>query len=51
MKRLIRRIKNVGKPRELSVREFKRLKRVIKTDYLGREIDYDALLYEFPGKT
>lgn len=51
MKRLIRRIKSVGKLKELSVREFKRLKRLIKNRFIGREIDYEALLYDFPGKT
>ena len=36
---------------KFSVRETKRLKRLIKHRFGGNEIDYESLLYEFPGKT
>ena len=50
LKRLIRRIKAVFSRTTFSVRERKRLKKIIKKDYIGRSIDYEEVLQEFPGK-
>lgn len=50
VKRLIRRIKAIQTRTDFSVRERKRLKKIIKKAYIGKSIDYEAVLYEFPGK-
>ena len=51
LKRLVRRIKNVRNRTAFSVRERKLLKRIIKQQYVGKALDYDRILYDFPGKS
>ncbi|CAI2382750.1 unnamed protein product [Moneuplotes crassus] len=36
---------------EFSFREIKKLKKILRKDYNFGEIDYDKVIYEFPGKT
>ena len=49
--RLFNRISAVCKLSNFSVREMKLLKRIVKKEFSGIPIDYERVLYEFPGKT
>lgn len=49
--RLIQRIRNIIYSAKFSVRDIKKLKRIVKKEYKGSAIDYDRLVYEFPGKS
>lgn len=48
-KLLLQRIQNLSK-RGYSAREMKLLKLILKRDYNDTNVDYDAILYHFPGK-
>jgi hypothetical protein len=50
IKNLLFRIKNLC-GREFSVRELKMLKKLLKKKYKYEKIDYNDLIYEFPGKS
>lgn len=49
--RLVERIRAVSQLTKFSVREMKKLRRIIKKEYKGKDIDYEKLVYEFPGKS
>ena len=49
--RLIQRIRNIICKAKFSVRDMKKLKRIVKKEYKDKGIDYDRLIYEFPGKS
>ncbi|CAI2374502.1 unnamed protein product [Moneuplotes crassus] len=48
--KLLARIKTLCNP-EFSFREMRKLKKIIKRIHNQEEIDYNDLIYEFPGKT
>lgn len=48
---LVNRVKTLFKFSEFSVRELKLLKSLIKKQYKGKEVNYEKLMEEFPGKT
>lgn len=48
---LVNRVKTLFKFNEFSVRELKLLKRLVKKQYKAKEINYEKLLEEFPGKS
>jgi hypothetical protein len=50
IRNLSKRIKTLCTQRPMSVRERKFLKKIIRRDYEGTEINYNKLLEEFPGK-
>ena len=49
-KHLVKRIQHLCK-REMSVREIKLFKKLVKRDYKNKKVNFDKLLYHFPGKT
>ena len=51
IRHLVIRIQSLFKRSKFSVREFKLMRRILRTQYKDREIDYDKLLENFPGKT
>lgn len=50
VKNLIIRIKSLIN-RDFSIREMKNLKRIIKKDYKYKKLDFEKIIYDFPGKT
>ena len=49
-KHLVKRIQHLCK-REMSVREIKLFKKLVKRDYKNHQVNFEKLLYHFPGKT
>ncbi|CAI2360221.1 unnamed protein product [Moneuplotes crassus] len=49
-KNLVYRVKKLSN-KKFSFREVKALKRIIKKEYQDKPIDYDKVLYHFPGKS
>ncbi|CAI2360040.1 unnamed protein product [Moneuplotes crassus] len=47
---LVERVKNLS-DKKFSFREIKTLKRIIKKEYRHKPLDYEKILYHFPGKT
>lgn len=50
-RRLLSRIKLIQENILFSVRDIKYLKRVLKKEYRNKVVDYDKVLFDFPGKT
>ncbi|CAI2377215.1 unnamed protein product [Moneuplotes crassus] len=50
MKNLVQRIQSLYK-KDFSVREIKTLKQIVKKEYEYKNLDYDKIIYHFPGKT
>jgi hypothetical protein len=50
VKNLIIRIKSLIN-RDFSIREMKNLKRIIKKEYKYKKLDFEKIIYDFPGKT
>lgn len=51
IKELIRRIESLHNNQEFSVRDLKSFKKIVKPQIKTGTIDYESLLFEFPGKT
>lgn len=50
VRNLVSRIKNLQE-KEFSVREIKLMKSIIKKEYRYKNVNYDKLIYHFPGKS
>ena len=48
--KMVERIQILSRP-QFSVRELKQLKSIIYHEYKDAPVDYDKILYEFPGRT
>lgn len=51
IRNMIKRIRSLCDPHPLSVREMKLMKRLIRRKYLLKEIDFEELTDNFPGRT
>ena len=51
IRNMIKRIKSLCTPHPISVREMKLMRRIIRRKYLLKEIDYEELTDNFPGRT
>lgn len=50
VRNLVSRIRNLQE-KDFSVREVKLMKQIIKKDYKYKNVDYDKIIYHFPGKS
>ena len=48
---LVNRVRGLVSLSKFSIREFKALRKILRKDYKDKEVDYDKLIFEFPGKS